>query len=88
MEEEKHHQGLFRHHHKEDDNSSLDYPAVDNNPLIMTRKRRSTSMMSTLHEKHMEKKDPEHAHEHKLEEEIGAAAAASWSRRICHLRAP
>ncbi|TQD96175.1 hypothetical protein C1H46_018204 [Malus baccata] len=28
-----------------------------------------------LHEKHNEKKDPEHAHRHKIEEEIAAAAA-------------
>ncbi|XP_050268950.1 abscisic stress-ripening protein 2-like [Quercus robur] len=28
-----------------------------------------------LHEKHKSKKDPEHAHKHKIEEEIAAAAA-------------
>ncbi|KAF8028658.1 hypothetical protein BT93_E1336 [Corymbia citriodora subsp. variegata] len=32
-------------------------------------------MCKLQHEKHMAKKDPEHAHRHKIKEEIAAAAA-------------
>ncbi|GAY69606.1 hypothetical protein CUMW_289930, partial [Citrus unshiu] len=39
-----------------------------------------------LLEKHKAEKDPEHAHRHKIEEEI-AAAASRWIGRICVPRA-
>ncbi|TQD93814.1 hypothetical protein C1H46_020586 [Malus baccata] len=98
MSEEKQHHGLF-HHHKDEDKPS-DYPQSGNSdtPEIDYKKEEKhhkhlehydeagvvAAGAYGLDEKHKAKKDPEHAHKHKIEEGIAGAAAVGGGGFASH----
>ncbi|BFG35142.1 hypothetical protein CerSpe_214160 [Prunus speciosa] len=90
MSEERHQHGLF-HHKKDEDRpieaaygvtasheSEIDYKKEEKHHKSLEHLGEggvAAAGVFALHEKHKEKKDPEQAHRHKIEEEIAAAAA-------------
>ncbi|KAL4375661.1 hypothetical protein AHAS_Ahas05G0304100 [Arachis hypogaea] len=80
MAEQHHHHHLF-HHHKEDEQTmdtagtEVDYKKEEKHHKHLEQLGEMGAVAAgayALHEKHKAKKDPEHAHKHKIEEEVAA----------------
>ncbi|VAH93449.1 unnamed protein product [Triticum turgidum subsp. durum] len=87
MSEEKHHH-LFHHKEGEDfqpaADGGVDTYGYSTETVVTATGNDGEYERITKYEKHEAKKDPEHAHKHKIEEEVAAAAAVGAGGFVFH----